>query len=305
MCFPSGMGIATDKAEATVPSARDAWRLLEPLHAVVYFSPEPLAALDAAGYRGFWMGYFAGRAAPLGAVGAEVVHAAFYNFSFERVAKAVPAAWDFAPPEAALEARQAGAVAALRRHLAGLADGPGVARAAELAARAASAVPITGRVLGAANHALPWPDPPLARLWQAATVLREHRGDGHIAALLAAGIEGRESHVFHALASGAPRQTYTVARDFTDDEWNRLTNALRDKGLAAAEGLTPDGVRIKAQIEEQTDRLAAPAYEALTDTERHDLIGALQPLAQAVVAAGEIPIDSPMGLDLRPLLGRS
>ncbi|WP_409428535.1 SCO6745 family protein [Mycobacterium sp. SMC-11] len=299
------MGIATGKVGATVPSARDAWRLLEPLHAVVYFSPEPLAALDAAGYRGFWMGYFAGRAAPLGAVGAEVVHAAFYNFSFERVAKALPAAWNFAPPEAALGARQAGAVAALRRHLAGLADGPAVARAAELAARAASAVPITGRVLGAANHALPLPDPPLARLWQAATVLREHRGDGHIAALLAAGIEGRESHVFHALASRAPRQTYTVARDFTDDEWNRLTNVLRDKGLAGAEGLTPDGVRIKAQIEEQTDRLAAPAYEALTDTERHDLIGALQPLAQAVVAAGEIPIDSPMGLDLRPLLGRS
>ncbi|OBG31970.1 SCO6745 family protein [Mycolicibacter heraklionensis] len=282
-------------------SARDAWRLLEPLHAVVYFSPEPLAALDAAGYRGFWMGYFAGRAAPLGAVGAEVVHAAFYNFSFERVAKALPAAWGFAPPEAALQARVEGAVAALRRQLAALADGPEVARAAELAARAADAVPLAGRVLGAANHALPWPDPPLARLLHAATVLREHRGDGHIAALLAAGIEGRESHVFHALASGAPRQTYTVARDFTDDEWNRLTNALRDKGLAAAEGLTPDGVRLKAQIEEQTDRLAAPAYEALTETERHDLIRALRPLTHAVVAAGEIPLDSPMGLDLRPL----
>lgn len=207
-------------------------------------------------------------------------------------------------PEAALEAREKGAVAALRRLLADLADGPEVARAAELASRAASAVPITGRVLGAANHALPLPDRPLARLWHAATVLREHRGDGHIAALLAAGIEGRESHVFHALASCAPRQTYTVARDFTDAEWNRLANALRDKGLAGAEGLTTDGVRLKAQIEEQTDRLAAPAYEALTDIERRDLIGALQPLTRAVVAAGEIPLDSPMGLDLRPLLDR-
>ncbi|WP_125079082.1 SCO6745 family protein [Mycobacterium sp. P7213] len=282
-------------------SARDAWRLLEPLHAVVYFSPEPLAALDAAGYRGFWMGYFAGRAAPLGAVGAEVVHAAFYNFSFERVAKALPAAWGFAPPEAALQARVEGAVAALRRQLAALADGPEVARAAELAARAADAVPLAGRVLGAANHALPPPDQPLARLWHAATVLREHRGDGHIAALLAAGIEGRESHVFHALSSGAPRQTYTVARDFTDDEWNRRTELLRNRGLAGTGGLTPDGVRLKAQIEEQTDRLAAPAYEALTETERHDLIRALRPLTHAVVSAGEIPLDSPMGLDLRPL----
>lgn len=296
------MRFVQDQATEHVADAREAWRLLEPLHAVVYFAPEPLAALNDAGYRGFWMGYFAGRAAPLGPVGAEVVHAAFYNFSFERVAKALPAAWRFAPPEAALAARQAGAVAALRRQLADLVDGPEVARAAELAARAASAVPLAGRVLGAANHALPLPDEPLARLWQAATVLREHRGDGHIAALLAAGVEGRESHVFHALASGAPRHTYTVARDFTDDEWNRLTDALRDKGLAADQGLTPEGIRLKAQIEEQTDRLAASAYQALTDAERRDLLRALRPLTRAVVASGDIPLDSPMGLDLRPLL---
>lgn len=291
-----------DQATEHVADAREAWRLLEPLHAVVYFSPEPLAALDDAGYRGFWMGYFAGRAAPLGPVGPEVVHAAFYNFSYERVAKALPAAWRFAPPEAALAARLAGAVAALRRQLADLAEGSEIARAAELAARAASAVPLVGRVLGAANHALPLPDQPLAKLWQAATVLREHRGDGHIAALLAAGVEGRESHVFHALASGAPRHTYTVARDFTDDEWHRLTNALRDKGLAADQGLTPDGVRLKAQIEEQTDRLAASAYQALTEAERRDLLQALRPLTRAVVASGDIPLDSPMGLDLRPLV---
>lgn len=282
--------------------ARALWRLLEPLHAVVYFAPEPLAALDAAGYRGFWMGYFAGRAAPLGAVGADVVHAAFYNFAYERVAKAMPAAWDFAPPEAALRAREHGAVAALRRQLAEAAEGPAVARAAELASRAAAAVPLAGRVLGAANHALPVPEQPLARLWHAATVLREHRGDGHIAALLAAGIGGRESHVFHAAASGAPRRTYELARDFTDDEWTRLHTALRDRGLAGSDGLTPHGARLKAQIEDQTDRLAAPAYDALTAAEREELISTLRPLTRAVVAAGEIPLDSPMGLDLRQAL---
>ncbi len=282
--------------------ARALWRLLEPFHAVVYFAPEPLAALDAAGYRGFWMGYFAGRAAPLGAVGADVVHAAFYNFAYERVAKALPAAWDFAPPEAALRAREHGAVAALRRQLAEVAEGPAVARAAELVSRAAAAVPLAGRVLGAANHALPVPEQPLARLWHAATVLREHRGDGHIAALLAAGIGGRESHVFHAAASGAPRRTYELARDFTDDEWTRLHTALSDRGLAGSDGLTPHGARLKAQIEDQTDRLAAPAYDALTAAEREELISALRPLTRAVVAAGEIPLDSPMGLDLRQVL---
>lgn len=304
--FPSGHAVtAADPPVAGARSAvRDAWRLLEPLHAVVYFSPEPLAALRDAGYRGFWMGYFAGRAAPLGAVGAEVVHAAFYNFAFDRVARALPAAWRFAPPEAALRARQAGAVAALRRQLADLADGPQVQRAAELACRAAAAAPLPGRVLGAANHALPLPEQPLARLWHAATVLREHRGDGHIAALLAAGISGREAHVLHALAAGMPRQTYAAARDFADDEWNQLVDTLRAKGLADASGLTPEGVRLKEEVEQQTDRLAAPAYAALTEAELREMIQALAPLTRAVAAAGEIPLDSPMGLDLRPFLDR-
>ena len=111
------------------------WRRLEPVHAVTYFAPEPIGALADAGYRGFWMGYFAGRASPLGAVGPEVVTALFYNFAPSRVARALPAAWDFAPPEAALAARRDGSVAALRRALGDAAAGPDVATAAELAAR--------------------------------------------------------------------------------------------------------------------------------------------------------------------------
>lgn len=283
-------------------TARDAWRLLEPLHAVVYFSPEPLAALRNVGYRGYWMGYFAGRAAPLGQVGPDVVYAAFYNFSFDRVAKALPAAWSFASPEAALKARQSGAVAALQRQLADLADGPQVAHAAELASRAASAAPTVGRVLAAGNHSLPPPEQPLARLWQAATLLREHRGDGHVAALLAAGIDGRESHVFHAMASGIPRHTYTDARDFNEAEWDRLADSLRDKGFAGIDRLTAEGARIKALIEDQTDELAASAYDTLTDTEQQELLRLLRPLTQAVVRSGEIPLDSPMGLNLRESL---
>src|SRR5688572_13107063 len=120
------------------PTARYLWRLLEPIHAVTYFCPEPLAALKEAGYRGFWMGYFAGRAAPLGAASAEVVHALFYNFAFDHVARALPDAWTFAPPEAALEARERGSVAALRRHLGGASTSPEVARAALLAGKAAA-----------------------------------------------------------------------------------------------------------------------------------------------------------------------
>ena len=118
-------------------TARQVWRRLEPIHAVVYFAPEALGALADAGYKGFWMGYFAGRAAPLGAAGPEVVSALFYNFAPARVARALPDAWAIAAPDVALGARRTGAAAALRRALDDAADGADVAAAAELAARAA------------------------------------------------------------------------------------------------------------------------------------------------------------------------
>jgi hypothetical protein len=279
--------------------ARELWRLLEPIHAVVYFSPEPLAALREAGYRGFWMGYFANRAAPLGPVGPEVVQALFYNFGWERVARALPAAWDFAPPAAALAARADGSVAALRRALGDLAEAPAVARAAETAMKAAVAAPLEGRALYAANHALPVPEEPLAQLWHAATLLREHRGDGHVATLVAAGIAGRQSHVFHAVATGTPSEVYTLARDFTEEEWDRELSGLRERGLVDADSLSEQGRQLFAQIEATTDRLAAPAYDVLSADDRAELLELLRPLAAAVVRTGDIPLDSPMGLDLR------
>ncbi|GGN27015.1 hypothetical protein GCM10011578_061920 [Streptomyces fuscichromogenes] len=279
--------------------ARDLWRLLEPIHAVVYFAPEPLAEFREVGYRGFWMGYFAGRAAPLGSTGAEVVHALFYNFGYARVSRALPAAWSFAPPEEALEARVRGSVRALRRALGPAAEGAAVARAAELATRAARSAPLEGRALFAANRSLPVPQEPLARLWQAATLLREHRGDGHVAALVAAGITGRDSHVLHATASGIPRDVYGPARDFDEAEWTSRHDALERRGLLEGNRLSRSGHRLKAEIEERTDRLAATAYDVLTTDETEELVRLLRPLTHAVVRAGDIPLDNPMGLDLR------
>ncbi|MFD6548654.1 MarR family transcriptional regulator [Streptomyces sp. NPDC058398] len=282
--------------------ARDLWRLLEPIHAVVYFAPEPLEEFKAVGYRGFWMGYFAGRAAPLGHVGADVVHALFYNFAYERVSRAVPAAWDFAPPDEALTARVRGSVRALSRALGPEADSAEVARAAELATRAARSAPFEGRALFAANRSLPVPQEPLAQLWQAATLLREHRGDGHVAALTAAGIAGRESHVLHATASGIPRDVYTPARDFDEAEWTSRRDTLRQRGLIEDGRLSRRGQRLKAQIEERTDQLAATAYAALTISETDELTRLLRPLTHAVVREGDIPLDNAMGLNLREAL---
>ena len=162
--------------------ARRFFDRFEPVHGITYFAPESRQAMDDLGYRGFWMGYFAARSAPFGQVPAPVVTATFYNFSPTRVAKALPAAWSIAPPADALRTRLASAVAALRRY--GVADDDHLRTAAELCAKAATAAPVDGRPLFAANSALPWPGEPIEKLWHAATLLREHRGDGHIAALV-------------------------------------------------------------------------------------------------------------------------
>jgi hypothetical protein len=288
--------------ERVPAAARVLWRLIEPVHAVSYFAPEPIAEFSRAGYRGFWMGYFAGRAAPLGPVGPELVYALFYNFTFNRVARALPDAWAFAPPGVALEARERGATAALRRQLGELAGDPDVAVAADLLARAAHAAPLEGRPLFAANRALPEPVDPIARLWHFATLLREHRGDGHIATLLSFGITGRQSHVLQSLATGIPKSVYVTAREFSDSEWENMLAELRTAGYVDAAGnLTDAGHTIKDNIEARTDELAWSAYAGLPPGDLDALAGALRPIARAVVHAGDIPIHAPMGLNLSEL----
>ena len=158
--------------------------------------------MAALGFHNYWDGYFAGRAAPLGTVPAEVVHAAFYNFTAREVARHIPKVWDTTTPLAAHAAREQGCVAALGRILGDLAETPGLARAAELLAGASTGAPTEGRVMYAGLRALPTLEEPVARLWHAANMLREHRGDRHIAALVCERIGGTEAHVLDALASG-------------------------------------------------------------------------------------------------------
>jgi len=275
--------------------ARRFFDRFEPVHAVTYFAPEARAALDGLGYRGFWMGYFAARSAPLGMVPPEVVAATFYNFAPERVAKALPAAWQIAGPDAALRARQESAVAALRRY--GLGSGENIEVAAQLAGKAARAAPLDGRPLFAANLALPWPDDPLAALWHATTLLREQRGDAHVAVLVAAGISGRESNVLHASAGGVPRDYIARTRDYDDTAWQHHQQRLAERGLLDDGGtLTAAGQELKDHIESTTDRLGLSALEALSDDEVETLFGALTPITRAVVAGGDIPALTPMTL---------
>src|SRR5262245_58309435 len=199
------------------------------------------------------MGYFAARSAPFGVVPTEVVTAAFYNFAPERVAKALPAAWEVTTPADALRAREDSAVAALRRY--GVTDDEAAA-AAELAAKAARGAPLDGRPVFAANVALDWPDEPLAKLWHATTLLREHRGDGHVAVLATLGVSGRESNVLHAAAGRVPQEMIMRSRDYDDVQWRDYQARLADRGLLDGAGeLSDAGRELKRQIEDATDRL--------------------------------------------------
>ncbi|MGE2714766.1 SCO6745 family protein [Mycolicibacterium litorale] len=275
--------------------ARRFFDRIEPVHAVTYFAPNVRAALDDLGYRGFWMGYFAARSAPLGRVPAEVVTAIFYNFAPERVAKALPAAWEVALPAAALRAREQSAAAALAG--CGVTDSEDVRTAGALLAKAARALPVDGRPLYAANRSLDWPQDPVAALWHATTLLREHRGDGHVAVLAAAGVSGRECNVLHAAAGRVPREMIMRSRDYDESQWQFHTDRLARRGLLDPAGeLTEAGRTFKQEIEDATDALGLSALDALSDDEVETLFRTLTPITRAVVAAGIVPAATPMGL---------
>jgi hypothetical protein len=266
--------------------ARRMHQLVSPIHELAYFADEPDEALLALGLRNTWDAYFAGRAAPLGQVPAEVVHAIFYNFADGEVARHIPRVWELTTPQAALAAREQGCAAALRRILGDLADAPSVTRAADLATKAAYSAPTEGRPLYAALRRLPAPTEPVARLWHAATLLREHRGDGHIAALVTEGIGGTEAHVLHALSEGMPAEKFGRVHHLPEAQLTAVIDGMRSRGLIDPSGwLTDTGRKTKEHIESLTDTLAEPAYDILTPTEQDQLLIDLTPIGSAAKAA--------------------
>lgn len=277
------------------------WFLFEGYHDVTYFTPESRAATDELGCKGGWMGYFGMRAAPLGAVAPEVVIATFYNFHPWMVRRAIPDAWEIAPPDRYLATRLAGADAALRRML-----GPAVAdvtEAAELAAEAARNATVAGRPLGAANAALPLPQEPHLALWQAATVLRESRGDGHVATLVAAPLDPTETLVLFSADRGLDPAYMRLARGWSEQEWGAAQDRLVDRGLVTSEGdITPDGRALRAEIEQRTDELAAAPWQALGQEKTERLAELLEPLVLKLADENVAMRANPMALDVRAAL---
>lgn len=240
-------------------------RSLDVVHSMTYFVPETEEHLVGIGLRPGRMCYFAGRAAPMGAVSPGVVAATFYNFNPALVARHVPRCWTLATPEAVVDARFAAVDAALRRLLGDAADGPEIAEAAELTRRASSVCTPEGRPLYAAHADLDWPEDPLLALWHGTTLLREHRGDGHLAALLGAGLSGLEALVTHcATGRGFTVPAAQLSRGWSEQEWDAAVAGLHERGLLDADGaLTEAGNALRAEVEDVTSRSAAAPWEHL------------------------------------------
>lgn len=268
-------------------------RALELIHSVGYFAPEVDVALGDTGLEGGRMRYFAARSAALGAVGAGVVTATFYNFSPRLVASAIPRAWQLATPDAVVAARLRGIDEALARILgAEVLDSPEMHEAAELAASAARAVPgPEGRPLYAGHADLPWPDAPHLVLWHALTLLREYRGDGHVAALQTAGLTGIEALVTHTAAGiGFSEDFARARRGWSKEEWADAETALRSRGLLDRSGaLTDEGFEVRELVEDLTDDLAAVPWAALGEDKADRLTELALPWRDAIVESGVFP----------------
>lgn len=289
--------------------ARHLWSRYERIHAATYFAAEAADAAAEAGYRGFWMGYFAQRAAPLGAVGPAVVTSCFFGFHRSRVERALPDAWTVAGPERALQARLAGVDRTLRRLWGGDLIGSGVvAEAADLLWSAAGAADPAGRVLGAANQALPRPELPHLALWQATATLREHRGDGHVAALVGAGVGPLEAALIKIAADEADGAGLRRGRAWPTEDWAAGEAALVDRGwLVPPDGpgggaLTAAGRDAHADIERRTDDAAASPWAAIGPQRTERAAGLLDLLLAPIVTAEVVPAVNPIGVPLPDLI---
>ena len=270
--------------------ARRTWRTAEPIHGMIYFSPEATAAHESLGLTGR-MGYFASRAAPMGAVPAEVVIATFYNFRPQLVRDAIPEAWTRSTPTAILEARVDSADRALRRSVPDAIGSADLSEAATLARRAAEVAcdHLDGRPLFAGHASLPWPDESHLVLWHAQSLLREFRGDGHIAALLAAGLSGLEAAITHVATGEVPGAVMLATREWPADEWAAGIEGLQARGIlepGADLALTERGRDQRQWIEDVTDATSVVAYETLGEDGCAQLRTLARPLSKAIVDGG-------------------
>lgn len=268
--------------------ARKQWRTLEPFHGMIYFVPEADERYQAIGLEPGRMGYFASRSAAMGPVPAEVVIATFFNFNPDIVRSVIPRAWGIASPEAVVGARMAAVDAALTRLLGNATAGGDMVEAAGLARVAAQACDPAGRPLFGGHASLPWPDEPHLVLWHAITLLREFRGDGHVAAMVAEGVaDGCEALVLHAATGDIPAGVLQASRAWPVEKWEATVERLGSRGwIERSGGLTEAGRAHRDRVEALTDRAALAPWEALGADECDRLRALVRPWSRLIADSG-------------------
>ena len=276
---------------ATVGAAR--CRAVEqrfvPLWLTTVFAPDVSDAFDELRV-GPAERYFAARVAPLGPVSVPVVVATFFNFSPAAVSASIPAVWERFTPRQLLDAQLDGVRRKLSRALAAVDDDivDEAAGLLEQAALAACEHP-EGRPLFAGYAALPWPDERQLRLWHAHYLLREFRGDGHIAVLTAEGLTGIEALQLHIAFVPAVGPVFRATRGWTDEQWDASVERLRARGWLTTDGeltLTPAGHAYREEIEARTDARNALAYDALGNDGCERLLELGETIGAALLADG-------------------
>jgi hypothetical protein len=288
----------------TAPVARRLAGALEPVVGQVYFSPECHANYVQLGFepsRGEFNGvaapdgpaYFTSRGSVLGQVPGQVVTAAFGVFNPEAVVPAVSYGWSLTDAKTICAARDDGAVAQLRRVLG---DAPaGLDRANELLARAVAPLRPEGRALFSGLLSLGIPDDPLAAMWRRGDLLREFRGDSHIAAWISAGFDATEIGLATELYWGLPLRSYSRTRAWSDEQFDAATERLERRGLLAGGQLTERGREVREAVEVATDVQMESTVAALGD-DIEELIGLLAPWGAAIRDAKGYPGSGPHDL---------
>ena len=268
-------------------------RALDRLHSTIYFAPDASEKFSELGLENQRLQYFASRSAPMGAVTAKVVAATFYNFNPELIAKAIPAAWGIASPEAVTQVRYE-IVDALIMKILGeeRVRSPEFAHAVGIVRRTAESIPHgEGRPLYAGHAELAWPQTLHAQLWHAITLLREYRGDGHIAALVTHGLSGIEALITHvATGTGFDPEFGRRLRGWSQEQWDGAVDALRSRGVLDGDGqLTAAGNELRTQVEDLTDELAFAPWRTVPDDDVQELVSLGEVILDCVRAAGVFP----------------
>jgi hypothetical protein len=277
-------------------SAGQLSRALDRLHSTIYFAAESGERFSELGLENQRTQYFASRSAPMGAVGAKVVAATFYNFNPELIAKAIPAAWEIASPDAVTRVRYEIVDAVMRRILGEQrVSSPEFAHATAIVRRTAEAIPnADGRPLYAGHAELDWPETPHAQLWHAITLLREYRGDGHITALVTHGLSGIDALITHvATGTGFDPEVGRRLRGWSQQQWDDAVDDLRKRGLLDGAGqLTAAGNDLRTSIEDLTDELAHAPWQTVSNDDGQELIALGETIRDAVRDAGVFPTNA-------------